>query len=112
MSLKSARPFELDRRQFLAASAVAGTAALLGPFAQYAIAAQSPDAQLTALLDAFLDEDLVERPQAAPVWGLDQGPHAALRARLNDYSAAGRLRVVEASRSRLERLRQKLTHSP
>lgn len=106
MSSKSPPPFELDRRQFLAASALAGTAALLGPFGRYAVAAQSPDAQLVALLDTFLDEDLAERPQAATAWGLDQGPHAGLRARLNDYSAAGRLRLVDTSRSRLQRLKQ------
>jgi uncharacterized protein (DUF885 family) len=95
----------MNRRRFLCASALAGGAALLNPLSKYAIAAtESADERLRALLDAFFEEDLRDRPQAATMWGLDTGEHAALRGQLNDYSTADRERTIARHRSRLERL--------
>jgi uncharacterized protein (DUF885 family) len=95
----------MDRRRFLLASASAGGAACLQSFVPHVFAAESSDVQLRALLDAFFEEDLAERPQSATSLGLDSGTRAALRSRLNDYSTAGRERSVELHRQRLQRLR-------
>lgn len=95
----------MHRRQFLRAAGAAGGAAWLAPFSRYAFAADTPDARLRILLDAFFEENLLERPQSATSWGLDSGAHADLRAKLDDYSAAGRTRQVAINRARLERLR-------
>ena len=96
----------MDRRQFLFSSAVASSVALLSPLVPQALAAASDDATLRALLDAFFEEDLAERPQFATALGLDTGARAALRSQLNDYSAAGRVRSVERQRQRLARLHE------
>ena len=95
----------MDRRQFLFSSAVASSVAWLSALVPQALAAESDDAQLRALLDAFFEEDLAERPQFATALGLDSGARAALRSQLNDYSAAGQIRSVERQRQRLARLR-------
>jgi uncharacterized protein (DUF885 family) len=95
----------MDRRQFLQASALAGSVAWLGPLARVGAAADSPDVLLHALLDAFFEQDLQHRPQSATTWGLDTGARAHLRSQLNDYSAAGRTQLVDDHRSRLDRLR-------
>jgi uncharacterized protein (DUF885 family) len=97
----------MDRRHFLYASALAGGAGLLELLAPRARAVEATaDHELRALLDAFFDEDLVERPQSATMWGLDTGAKAVLRTRLNDYSIADRERTVARHRARLERLRR------
>ena len=95
----------MDRRRFLIASALAGGAACLPSFVPQVLAADSSDAQLRALLDAFFDEDLAENPQRATALGLDVGDRADFRRRLDNYSAAGRTRVVERQRQRLQRLK-------
>lgn len=92
----------MDRRQFLARSALAGAAAAL-PSATLAAAAE--DARLRALLDAFFEEGVDESPQLASSLGLDKGARAGLKSQLNDYSAAGKAARLERVKDRLARLK-------
>ena len=92
------------RRQFLATAAFAGAAATL-PAAVRAAVAGSEDARLLTLLDAFFYEGVDESPEGASSLGLDKGARAALKSRLNDYSAQGKLDRFERQKNRLKRLR-------
>jgi uncharacterized protein (DUF885 family) len=65
---------------------------------------QSHDQRLRTLLDAFADEELTQRPELATSSGLDVEARAAARAKLNDYSRAGRERWLTLRESRLQRL--------
>ena len=77
----------LSRRTVLM-SATAATAA--PPFAARAAAPTGAEgARLTALLDAFFQEQLQREPEQATDLGLDVGVNAPLKRRLGDVSAAG-----------------------
>jgi len=94
----------------ISTAAVGMTPALPAPlFAQ----AKGEDARLTALLDRFYYESLVDSPEAATSAGLDKGPRAALKSRLSDYSAGGQRRIagrVAARRAQLKSInRDRLT---
>ena len=71
----------LNRRAFLSLAAAAA-AARGGP----ASAAQN---EITALLDEAMQRALMTSPQLMTITGLDTGPNAAARARLDDRSPAG-----------------------
>jgi len=73
-----------NRREIMLTSA----AALALPFAARADTAPV-DARLRALFDAFVQEDLRARPEAATQLGLDTGANAGLRSKLSDASVAG-----------------------
>lgn len=74
----------LNRRQvLLTASAGAALAAAPAAFAQ-----GSAEQELSALLDAFFAEALVETPELATSLGLDKGPHADLKSKLHKASVA------------------------
>ena len=100
----------MDRRLFVSWSAALATTALLersaNAVAAAGSAAGSADERLRTLLDAFLDEVLDEQPETATLWGLDSGPHATRRSRLDDYSAQGPVHWLASCKSRLERLRR------
>ncbi|MCC7267337.1 MAG: DUF885 family protein [Caulobacteraceae bacterium] len=72
----------LDRRQLLGAAA-----ALALPGAARAEAGEG--ARLTALLDAGMQRALLDSPQLMTLVGLDAGPYAAARGKLDDRSPAG-----------------------
>ncbi len=90
----------LDRRQFLSASVAA---AALAPAAARAGSAEG--AKLSALLDAFFEEDLARVPESATELGLDKGARAGLKAKLWDVTASGIARDKAANADRIARLR-------
>ena len=78
----------MDRRQFLVSGSMAALAAGVPSYAQ----APSGDAKLNALFDSAFNEYIDESPEGATQLGLDRGPRAGLRRKLDDYSLAGRAR--------------------
>lgn len=80
----------LDRRRFLLSSAAVAAAAVATPaLAGAAQAAGSPEGRkVTALLDRMMQEFLAESPEFMTGLGLDTGPNAAARSRLDDRSLA------------------------
>lgn len=96
----------MDRRRFLTASAAGGATTLLS---SHALLAQAPaanagDAKMAALMEGMAQEDLRLFPQLATERGLDVGPLAGQRSRLNDESRAARQRNFARSASRLMQL--------
>ncbi len=99
----------MDRRLFVRCSAALAATAMLERSAVAAAAAgaaSAEDERLRTLLDAFLDEVFNEQPESATLWGLDSGPQAARRSRLDDYSSQAPVRWLASCESRLERLRR------
>jgi uncharacterized protein (DUF885 family) len=90
----------MDRRVFLQGSAAAALAVGLPAEAQ-----ASEDAKLRALLDRFWDEQIADNPEGATSLGLDIGANAGLKARLSDYTPAGRDAMFARSKARLARLK-------
>ncbi len=80
----------LDRRRFLLSSAAAAAAAVATPaLAGTLQAGASAEGQkVTALLDRMMQEFLAESPEFMTALGLDTGPNAAARGRLDDRSLA------------------------
>lgn len=69
----------MDRRTFLGTAA----AAALAPAAQ---AATPEDAKLRAIFDRFFEDSLADSPEAVTRLGLDKGPRAAAKSRLDSAS--------------------------
>lgn len=83
--------FGWTRRQLLgSAAALAAASALPWPLRALVPAAGSEDARLDALLTAQVERLLEREPTQATALGLDTGARAALRARMPDWSPAGR----------------------
>ncbi|WP_168193635.1 MULTISPECIES: DUF885 family protein [unclassified Caulobacter] len=93
---------KMDRRQFLFGAAAA--APLLGARSAFGAEPGPRDAELRALLDTFWNADLDAAPQMATERGLDVGPRAAQRGKLNDASRAGRNAWIAARKERLAAL--------
>jgi len=95
----------LSRRTFLTSSAlVSGT--LLSGFPPLHGEPVSPaPAKLSALFDAFMQENLARSPEAATQLGLDKAANAGLKSRLRDTSAKGRAASKALDRDQLQRLR-------
>jgi len=91
----------MDRRLFLQGAAGAALATAMPAAAQ----AQTEDARLRTLLDRFWDEQIDESPETATSLGLDTGARAHLRAKLSDYSQAGRAAMFARTKDRLTRLK-------
>lgn len=91
----------MDRRFFLQGAAGAALFTALPAQAQ----GQAEDQKLRALLDRFWDEQIEEAPEAATSLGLDVGERAGLRAKLSDYSPAGRDAIFQRTKGRLTRLK-------
>jgi uncharacterized protein (DUF885 family) len=89
----------LNRRAMLLSSGAAAVAAGLAP---RAFAANDP--ALASLFDQFFQEGLQQRPEQATQLGLDKGQNAALKARLNDGSTAGRAAGKAQTADQLRRL--------
>jgi uncharacterized protein (DUF885 family) len=92
---------QIDRRRLLLTGAALGLAA--SPFA--VLARPVDDARLSALLDVFVGEILGESPETASSLGMDKGPRADLKRRLNDLSGDGRVREIAAYAERAARLK-------
>jgi uncharacterized protein (DUF885 family) len=91
----------MDRRLFLQGAAAGALAAATPALAQD----QTEEAKFKALLDRFWDEQIDDYPEGATSLGLDTGAHAHLRAKLSDYSAAGRDAMFARTKTRLARLK-------
>ena len=88
----------MDRRSFLATSA---TVALL-PLAEspaFAAVAKSGDAKLNALFEAIFQERVRNSPELATSLGLDKGPNAALKSKL-ETDPAPQVRAKDLARNR------------
>ena len=85
---------QIDRRSFLVTTAGAALATAAPALAQ----PSSEDAKLRALLDKIFNKSVDESPRLATSIGLDVGPRAALKSKLDDNSAAGRARRLELMR--------------
>ena len=99
---------QTNRRQLLLGAAAVGAVAAL-PLASCASgAAKGPvaNAKLAALLDAFVDEILVDSPETATSLGLDKDALAGLKSKLSDASAAGRRKSVDGYKTRAVRLKE------
>ncbi len=90
----------LDRRGFLLTSAGAAVLA-----ASPALAQGAEDAKLRTLLDKMFEDQVDESPQRATGLGMDKGARAALKGQLDDNSAAGRAKRLEAVRARVAALK-------
>lgn len=91
---------KIDRRSFLATSAGVALLSAAPAFAQ-----SSEDVRLKAMLDQMFEAQVDESPQRATSLGLDKGARAALKGQLDDNSAAGRARRLEAVRGRVAALK-------
>ncbi|QKS00819.1 DUF885 family protein [Sphingomonas sp. CL5.1] len=81
----------MDRRTFLASSSAASALALMSGAVRAQAAAG--DAKLNATFDRVMTGMLPEMPSLATVLGMDKGANAPLKHRLEDNSAAGRVRL-------------------
>ncbi|MBA3576464.1 MAG: DUF885 family protein [Sphingomonas sp.] len=97
----------MDRRSFMASTGAVAATMALSPLASKAAAQAAPgeDARLRAMLDRFFYEALNSNPEGATALGLDVGPRAPLRSRLDDYSTAGKAKEIARQRSNLAQLR-------
>ncbi|MFN3557946.1 MAG: DUF885 domain-containing protein [Brevundimonas sp.] len=77
----------LDRRRFLLSTA-AGAGLVATGGAVFAQEAGPADAALTAAMDAITQEQLLSSPEFLTMVGMDKGPGAAMKARLDDRSIA------------------------
>ena len=79
----------IDRRRLMfTAAAGAGLAACGQALAQTPAAAASASAALTALMDGIVQSFLLESPETLTSLGMDKGPMAAMKSRLDDRSQA------------------------
>jgi uncharacterized protein (DUF885 family) len=91
----------IGRREFLGgAAALASTLASGRP----AWAAQGAEGELAALVDRLWDEHLQRFPETATVYGIDTGPRAGLRARLDPWSREARTEWVDWAAGNVGRL--------
>jgi uncharacterized protein (DUF885 family) len=90
----------LSRREALAGIAAAGSLPLLSSPAR---ASPASEAQANALLNSFAENLLRLQPGAATSLGVDEGPRASYRYRLEDRSAAGQARIVATLKADLAR---------
>ena len=96
----------MDRRQFIAGAGAAVAAVPVERLAaQVAATAMPGDARLTAAFDAILAETIQASPEFATSLGFDKGANAALRGKLDDNSAAARMRNLARAKASAARLR-------
>ena len=77
----------MERRQFLIG---AGATAMVASRSAPLLAASPSDAALNGLMDRIFRDGLLLSPQRASSLGLDKGPRAQLKGRLDDYGAGQR----------------------
>ncbi|GAA0645044.1 DUF885 domain-containing protein [Brevundimonas lenta] len=88
----------LDRRRFLLTTAAAAGAAVAAPAFAGAAVQSEGGAKVTALLDKMMQEFLAQSPEFMTTLGLDTGPNAAVRSKLDDRSQAFTDRTFAAFR--------------
>ena len=84
----------MDRRTFLVTTAGAALATAVPAFAQLT----GEDARLRTVLDQMFEARVDDSPRFATSLGLDKGPRAALKSKLDDNSAAAKARRLEQAR--------------
>jgi uncharacterized protein (DUF885 family) len=92
----------MDRRDFVKGAAASAIALPLHAAAPKA----SPDAALRSTLDRFFYGRLEDSPQQATRLGLDFGPRASLKTRLDDASAAGVAKDLARAKAERAELRR------
>jgi uncharacterized protein (DUF885 family) len=90
----------MHRRQFLASTSLLSAAAATLPQAVFA-ASRSQDADFRAMLDRFFYARLEDSPEQATSLGLDTGPRAQLKTKLDDTSRAAQIRQFARARQEL-----------
>lgn len=93
----------MERRAFLGSGGAAALGLALSPTSALAqrtrrAAAGSPDAALSARLDAIFAEYVKRSPELATNLGLDKGANAPLKSELTDVSRRGALADLAANR--------------
>ncbi|MBY8825343.1 DUF885 domain-containing protein [Sphingomonas colocasiae] len=94
----------MDRRNFVIGAAAASLAGTLPIRAVAAAGTNKADADLRALLDRFFYARLAESPEQATRLGLDTGPRAALKSKLDDESASAQARALARAKGELAEL--------
>lgn len=96
----------MDRRQFLSSTAAAtGVAFASTASAQTQAQAAGEDGKLRVVLDKIFYANIDDSPQGATSLGLDKGPRAALKSRLDDRSAAFRVSRIAHAKAHLAELK-------
>jgi uncharacterized protein (DUF885 family) len=91
----------IDRRQLVLA-----TLAAAAPLPALALEGEGvSDPRLAKLLDAFVEEILVDSPETATGLGKDKGPRAGLKRRLDERSSDARAKQIAAYADRAKRLK-------
>lgn len=100
----------MDRRHFLGGSAAAALIAALprAARAQAAVPASPADARLNALFQRIFDDNIDNSPTFATALGLDKGPRAALKSKLDPETLAERRQDL----ARAKRWRDELRRFP
>jgi uncharacterized protein (DUF885 family) len=93
----------MHRRQFLASTSLLSASVAL-PGIAYA-AARGREDDFRAMLDRFFYARLDDSPEQATSLGLDTGPRASLKSRLDDTSRAGQARQFARARQELASLK-------
>jgi uncharacterized protein (DUF885 family) len=94
----------MDRRNFVIGAAAASLAGTLPVRAVAAATANKADSDLRAMLDRFFYARLEESPEQATRLGLDTGPRAALKSKLDDESASAQARALSRAKGELAEL--------
>ena len=94
----------MDRRNFVIGAAAASLAGTLPVRAVAAATANKADSDLRAILDRFFYARLEESPEQATRLGLDTGPRAALKSKLDDESASAQARALNRAKGELAEL--------
>jgi len=90
-----------SRREFIAGAGAAIALSHLLPLPAWG----RTKAEVESLLAELAEELLVDYPESATNLGIDTGPRAALKAKLQDRSAAGQRAIAQRVAKRLERLK-------
>jgi uncharacterized protein (DUF885 family) len=90
----------MHRRQFLASTSLLSAAAATLPQVVFA-ASRNQDADFRAMLDHFFYARLEDSPEQATSLGLDSGPRAQLKTKLDDTSRAAQTRQFARARQEL-----------
>jgi uncharacterized protein (DUF885 family) len=94
-----------SRREFIVGAGAAVALPSLLPLRALARGAARPVTDVGTLLEGFAEELMVDYPESATNLGIDTGPRAHLKAKLQDRSAAGQRAIAQRVAARLERLR-------
>jgi uncharacterized protein (DUF885 family) len=94
----------LDRRKVLAGGAGVAALAAVGAPAVAQTTSEMADGLIDILLKKHLDKTIDSQPELATTLGLDKGPRAKLRGKLNDYSLEQAARDRESTSDRLVEL--------